>query len=95
MSSCLYGCLRLLHSPSELFQPSSTAGDVSGEAGQEGRAVGDYDGEPGTLGHHRLDPLICHIRHAVTDVELLQCRTHKLDSLLHRSVQPHKYNNIF
>ena len=71
VSSCLHGCLRLLHSPSELFQPPSTSGDISGELGQEGTAVGDQDGEPGTLGHHRLDPLIRHIRHAVTDVEFL------------------------
>ena len=78
----MYGCLRSVHSPSELFQPPSSAGDVSGELGQEGTAVGDQDEEPGILGHHRLDPLIRHIRHAVTDVELLQW-THKLDSLLH------------
>ena len=58
--------------PSESFQPPSTAGDVSGEPGQEGTVMGDQDGEPGTLGHHRLNPLIRHIRHAVTDVELLQ-----------------------
>lgn len=51
-----------VYSPSELFHFSSIAGNVSGEAGEEGTAMEDQDGEPGTLGHYCLHTLISYIQ---------------------------------